>query len=105
MFQKMALLCLIILNISSNDEFVVTTCSSNAPILLHRDAEYEREKEFEAALKIQCWFRGTKVRAYLRYPDGEVGMQSSYIDKYNSNKQLELISNFNFNANFEVNVN
>lgn len=32
-----------------------------------RDAEDQRNKEFLAALKIQCWFRGTKVRAYLRF--------------------------------------
>jgi len=32
----------------------------------YRDAEDQREREFQAALKIQCWFRGTKVRAYLK---------------------------------------
>lgn len=32
-----------------------------------RDAEEERDREFQAALKIQCWFRGTKVRAYLKF--------------------------------------
>lgn len=32
-----------------------------------REAEYQRHREFQAALKIQCWFRGTKVRAYLRF--------------------------------------
>lgn len=34
--------------------------------MLYRDAEEERDREFQAALKIQCWFRGTKVRAYLK---------------------------------------
>ena len=34
--------------------------------LPYRDAEEQRNKEFQAALKIQCWFRGTKVRAYLK---------------------------------------
>ncbi|KAL9959002.1 hypothetical protein ACROYT_G036083 [Oculina patagonica] len=32
-----------------------------------RDAEEQRNREFQAALKIQCWFRGTKVRAYLKF--------------------------------------
>lgn len=32
-----------------------------------RDAECQRQREFQAALNIQCWFRGTKVRAYLRF--------------------------------------
>ncbi|KAM7436053.1 spermatogenesis-associated protein 17 [Porites harrisoni] len=32
-----------------------------------RDAEDQRQKEFQAALKIQSWFRGTKVRAYFKF--------------------------------------
>ena len=35
--------------------------------MFYRDAEDQRQKEFQAALKIQSWFRGTKVRAYFRY--------------------------------------
>ena len=35
--------------------------------MFYRDAEDQRQKEFQAVLKIQSWFRGTKVRAYFRY--------------------------------------
>ena len=35
--------------------------------MFYRDAEDQRQKEFQAALKIQSWFRGTKVRAYFKY--------------------------------------
>lgn len=32
-----------------------------------REAEENRRKEHEAAIRIQSWFRACKVRAYLRY--------------------------------------
>lgn len=32
-----------------------------------READENREKENQAATQIQSWFRGCKVRAYLRY--------------------------------------
>lgn len=33
---------------------------------LHRKAEENRQQENAAAIKIQSWFRGCQVRAYLR---------------------------------------
>ena len=35
-------------------------------ISLYREAEEWREREYNAAIKIQSWFRGCRVRAYLR---------------------------------------
>ncbi|XP_014673746.1 PREDICTED: spermatogenesis-associated protein 17-like [Priapulus caudatus] len=31
------------------------------------EAQIQREKEYRAAVKVQSWFRGLRVRAYLRY--------------------------------------
>ncbi|XP_072171898.1 spermatogenesis-associated protein 17-like [Diadema setosum] len=33
----------------------------------NRDAEEHRSVEFKAALKVQAWFRGVRVRAYIRH--------------------------------------
>ena len=35
-------------------------------ISLYREAEEWRDREYNAAIKIQSWFRGCRVRAYLR---------------------------------------
>lgn len=33
----------------------------------YRNAEKFRESEFNAALKLQSWYRGCKLRAYIRF--------------------------------------
>ena len=40
---------------------------SPLPALCNRAASDNVEREFHAAVRIQSWFRGERVRAYLRY--------------------------------------
>lgn len=34
--------------------------------IFNRVADENREQEYKAAIKIQSWFRGCKVRAYIK---------------------------------------
>uniref|UniRef100_A0A672VE57 Spermatogenesis associated 17 n=1 Tax=Strigops habroptila TaxID=2489341 RepID=A0A672VE57_STRHB len=36
-------------------------------LYVFRSLDEERKIEYKAAIKIQSWFRGCRVRAYLRY--------------------------------------
>lgn len=45
---------------------ILLTWSSIFVYLCYRIAEENRQRENAAAIKIQSWFRGCQVRAYLR---------------------------------------
>ncbi|XP_011403289.1 PREDICTED: spermatogenesis-associated protein 17-like [Amphimedon queenslandica] len=60
-----------------------------------REAEDWREKEYNAAIKIQSWFRGCRVRAYLRYlNECAVIIQKTYRGHYGRRQYREYLKEY-----------